>query len=153
MTTMKRNKEISHASADVTRATSLFFAVRRIVRTKLAQGKKYDPSAWLRIETMKFIADSDEPKMKDVADYLSITAPSATTLIGGLMKSGFVVSATDKRDRRTSRLALTAKGKNELRRAVARGTRILGGLFAALSGKELAAFTGALERLKKATDK
>lgn len=132
---------------------SLFFAVRRIVRTKLAQGKKYDPSAWLRVETLKFIADSGEPKMKDVADYLSITAPSATALIGGLMKSGLVASATDKRDRRTSRLTLTAKGKRELKKSVARGTEILGGLFAALSETELTAFTGALERLKEAADK
>ncbi len=130
---------------------SLFFTVRRIVRTRLAQGKKYDPSAWLHIETMKFIADAGGPKMKDVADHLSITAPSATTLIGGLIRSGFVTSSTDRRDRRTSRLVLTAKGKNELRRAVARGTRILNGLFAALSKTELAAFTGALERLKEAS--
>ena len=131
---------------------SLFFSVRRIVRTKLAAGKKYDPSAWLRVETLKFIADSGEPKMKDVADYLSITAPSATSLIGGLMRSGLVASATDKRDRRTLRLTLTVKGRRELKRSLARGMEILGGLFATLSEKELAAFTDALEQLKGAAD-
>lgn len=139
----------THSSKEVAYAASLFFAVRRIMRTRLAKGKKLDPSTWLRIETMKFIADHDGPKMKDVADYLSITAPSATSLVGGLIKSGFVMCSTDGRDRRTSRLALTKRGKAELKSAIAHGIRRLGGLFAALSKTELAVFVAALERLKE----
>ena len=141
-------KKVPHASRDIARAISLFFAVRGIMRTRLAQGKRLDPSTWLRIETMKFILDHDAPKIKDVADYLSITAPSATSLVGGLVKSGFVAYAADTSDRRTSRLALTSAGKAELKSAIARGTKHLRGLFAALSDKELAAFSAALERIK-----
>ena len=140
-----------HSAADVARATSLFFAVRRIVRTKLAEGRKFDPSTWLRVETLKFIADRDEPKMKDVADYLSITAPSATSLVNGLARSGFVTSRADRRDKRASRLALSAKGKIELKKSVTRGTKVLSGLFAALSDTELDAFVAALERIKKSS--
>ena len=146
---MKKRISRTHSSADVARAISLFFAVRGIVRTKLASGRKLDPSTWLRIETMKFIADHDEPKMKDVADYLSITAPSATSLVSGLIKSGLVTGRTDRLDRRASRLMLTRKGKTELKAAFVRGVQILGGLFAALSEAELAAFSGALERIKE----
>ncbi len=144
-------KKCPHAPADVAQAISLFFSVRGIVRTKLAQGRKFNPSTWLRVETMKFIADRDEPKMKDVADYLSITAPSATSLVGGLIRSGFVASTTDRHDRRTSRLVLTAKGKIELKKSVARGTKILNELFSSLSERELAAFVDALERLREAS--
>lgn len=129
-------------------AASLFFAVRGTVRTKLAQGKKLDPSAWLRIETMKFIADHDGPSMRSVADYLSITAPSATSLISGLEKDGLVTRTTDLRDRRSSRLALTRKGKTMLVRTLARGTRILAEVFSPLSSTELAAFARALARIK-----
>jgi DNA-binding MarR family transcriptional regulator len=139
----------THSSSDIARAISLFFAVRGIMRTRLAAGSKFDPSTWLRIETMKFIADHDEPRMKDVADYLSITAPSATSLVSGLVKSGFVTSSAGKSDRRTSRLILTAKGKRELKLAMVRGTKRLASLFAALSGKELAAFSASLERIKE----
>jgi DNA-binding MarR family transcriptional regulator len=142
----------SHASGDVARAISLFFAVRRMMRTTLARGKKLDPSTWLRIETMKFIADHDKPKMKDLADYLSITAPSTTSLVNGLVKSGFVICDTDQYDRRASRLILTKKGKAELKSAIARGIKLLGKLFAALSEAELVAFVGALERLKRTAD-
>ncbi|MHB8710105.1 MAG: MarR family winged helix-turn-helix transcriptional regulator [Minisyncoccota bacterium] len=140
----------THAPRDVARAMSLFSAVRRIMRTRFAQGKKLDPSTWLQIETVKFIADHDKPMMKDIADYLSITAPSATALVGELAKSGLVTSHIGERDRRTSRLALTKKGRAELGKAVARGTRLMSGLFATLSDAELAAFIGALERIKKA---
>lgn len=141
----------THSPEDIACAVSRFFAVRRIIRTELAKGKELDPSSWLHIETMKFIADHDEPKMKDLADYLSITAPSATALVGGLVKSGFVAYSVDEHDRRTSRLMLTTEGKAELKKAISRGIKILGGLFATLSEKELADFMKILEKIKKET--
>lgn len=90
--------------------------------------------------------------MKEIADHLSITAPSATSLIRGLMKSGLVAHAVDRRDKRTARLRLTAKGVIELKESVARGTKLLKGLFTVLSRQELAAFITALERIKEKAD-
>ena len=142
-------KKRTHSAKEIARTLSLFFAVRRIMRTKFASGKKIDPSTWLRIETMKFIADHGEPNMKDVAGYLSITAPSATSLIRGLVESGFVTCSADVRDKRTSRLVLTPKGKAELKTTGARSVRIVGELFSILSEAELAAFSSTLERIKK----
>lgn len=141
-----------HSRKRIERAATLFFAVRGIVRTTLAQGKKLDPSAWLRVETLKSIADSGRPAMRDVADYLSITAPSATSLIGGLVRDGLVARSGDARDRRLQRLALTKKGKTTLARTIARGTRLLGELFAPLSATELSAFTRELERIRDGRD-
>jgi DNA-binding MarR family transcriptional regulator len=138
-----------HSSEDVAYATSLFFAVRRIMRTAFAKNKKLDPSTWLRIETMKFIAENEKSKMKDIAEYLSITAPSATSLMNGLVKNGLVVGRTDRDDRRASQLVLTKKGKAELKKATTLGLRIFCELFSVLSEKELAAFIHALERIKK----
>ena len=131
------------------RAASLFFAVRGIVRTKLARGKKLDPSAWLRVETMKFISDRTRPSMRAVAEHLSITAPSATSLIGGLIKDGLVARGTSSRDRRASELSLTPEGKRMLEKTLARGTKILGEVFGALTPEELAAFTAALASIKE----
>ena len=138
-----------HSAQAVAEAASLFFAVRRVVRTTLAKGKKYDPTTWLHVETMKFIADHDKPKMKDLADYLSITAPSATSLVSGLVKSALVTCDTDRRDRRTSRLALTQKGKAELKATITRGTKLLGELFAVLSAEQLATFSETLKKIKE----
>ncbi len=123
------------------------------MRTELAKqlpkGAKLDPSTWLWVETMKFISEHPEPKMKDVAEYLSITAPSTTSLIGDLVKSGRVECHADKKDKRTSRLLLTQEGKNDLKKAMVRGRKVLGGLFNGLTPSELAAFTSALERIKE----
>ena len=119
------------------------------MRTALAKDKKFDPSTWLRIETMKFIADNEESKMKDIADYLFITAPSATSLVSSLVRSGFVVGRTDRDDRRASRLVLTTKGKAELKKTIARGLKAFNGLFSVLSKGELDSFTRSLKRIKE----
>lgn len=139
----------THSPDDVARTLSAFFAVRRIMRTRFAKGGKVDPSTWVRIETMKFIADHDRPMMKDIAKHLSIVAPSATSLVSGLIASGLVSSQLDARDRRTSRLTLTKKGEGELNRALANGVERLSILFSALSKSELATFNNTLERIKK----
>lgn len=119
------------------------------MRTTLARDTHLDPATWPRIETLKFISDHPEPKMKDIADYLSISAPSATALIRGLVKNGLVSYVPDREDRRMLRLRLTFKGKAELAKAITRGIGLLGALFSVLSPRELAVFTKTLERLKE----
>jgi DNA-binding MarR family transcriptional regulator len=142
---MKKN---THKTENVAEAISLFFAVRRIMNSTFARGKKLDPSTWLRIETMKFISCHEKPKMKDIADYLSITAPSTTSLVNGLIESGLVTSKVDARDRRASLLVLTPAGKKELKLAMKKGVERLSGLFSILSEQELSAFSSSLSRIK-----
>lgn len=137
----------THDQADIARTISRFFAVRGLIRTQLAHGKKTNPSAWLRVEALRFIEREGAPRAKDVADYFSITAPSATSLITGLVKDGLVARKDDPHDRRAHRFALTAKGKRELARVIARGTALLAKLFDPLSERELAQFTALLDRI------
>lgn len=143
-----RKSTHQHPSEAVTRAASLFFAVRGIVRTRLAHGKKLDPSAWLYVETMKFIGDRDRPSMRMLAEHLSITAPSATSLVTRLTRAGLVTRTKNPRDRRASELVLTRKGQARLKRTVERGIGILGEVFSVLTPEEFAAFTAALERIR-----
>ena len=143
---LRGNKQ--NGSRDIARAISLFFAVRGMMRTKFAGGTKLDPSSWLRIETMKFISDHAASNMKDIAHYLSITAPSATSLIRGLVKSGLVEYGIDQQDRRILRLKLTIKGKAELASAIIRGRRRLRSLFLVLSDDELRSFIDALQKIR-----
>jgi DNA-binding MarR family transcriptional regulator len=138
---------MKHSAQKIEKATSLFFLVRCLVRTQLAQGRRLDPSAWLRIETMKFIADNQKPSMGQVAEYLSITAPSATSLVSGLIREGLVVRKVDARDRRASKLELSRKGKSVLLKTIARGTALLGELFSTLSAEDLDAFIRILDQI------
>jgi len=119
-----------------------------MMRAMLAKRAKVDPTTWPRIETLQFIADHPSPKMKDVAEHLSISAPSATALVNGLVTRGLVTHVTDIHDRRSIRLALTKKGRSELKRIITHGTRLLGELFSVLSPAELTRFVATLERLR-----
>lgn len=145
-------KRSHHTASEITRAATLFFMVRGLVRTKLAQGKRLDPYAWLRIETMVYIRDHAGVPMKDVAAYLSITAPSATSLVNALVKAGYVERRADPNDKRTSRVYLTRQGKAKLAKAMRHGMQVLGELFAPFSGKDLAAFTKLLDRIQKGAE-
>ncbi|HVW82597.1 MAG TPA: MarR family transcriptional regulator [Candidatus Paceibacterota bacterium] len=142
---MKTHK---HRKAEVARAATIFFRVRSLVRHKLAGGARLDPYAWLRIETLAYIGEHN-PTMSEIAEYLAITAPSATSLIASLARAGLVARATSKEDRRVLRISLTAKGKATLKAAFARGARIFSGVFAPLSAPELAAFSRLLAKLER----
>ncbi|HFC10584.1 MAG TPA: MarR family transcriptional regulator [Candidatus Kaiserbacteria bacterium] len=146
---MKNSKK--HSSKDIARALSGFFAVKGRIRTQMTQGMKVNPSTWLRLETLKFIEDNKVPRVKDVADYFSITAPSATSLVAGLVRSGLVKRNNDANDRRVARLVLTAKGKRTLYSTMKRGTALLATFFEELSTRELEQFVGFLERLNNVT--
>jgi len=50
--------------------------------------------------------------MKDVADYLSITPPSATSLIDNLIGSGLITRKLNLEDRRIIRIEITKKGSS-----------------------------------------
>lgn len=129
---------------------SLFFSVRGLVRTKLAQGKKLNPSAWLHVETMIYIRDNDGPSMRAIAEHLSITAPSATSLVSVLIKNSIVTRKRDTRDARASRIYLTKKGEKLLVTVQAHGQEILTDVFGPLSRKELATLNKLLEKVLRA---
>jgi DNA-binding MarR family transcriptional regulator len=69
-----------------------------------------------QIETLKYLNEHKTPLMKDVADYLHITRPTATTLINSLVKSGNIKRIVDAKDRRAIKLEITQQGKRELKK-------------------------------------
>ena len=64
-----------------------------------------------QMETLRFIFENKEegPTMKDIAEYLSISAPSATSMIEQLAKKKLVIRKIDVGDRRTVRILSTPK--------------------------------------------
>jgi DNA-binding MarR family transcriptional regulator len=135
------------SSKDIASTASLFFAVRGLVRTRLAEGKKLNPSAWLHVETMIYIRDNDGPSMRAIAEHLSITAPSATSLIAVLIKSGLARRDRDARDARASRIYLTKKGEKLLVATQTHGRKVLASVFAPLSPGELVTLNTLLEKV------
>ncbi len=62
-----------------------------------------------QLDTLTFIAESGTPSMKEIAQHLKITPPSATAIIETMQKNKLVTRVLNDKDRRTIRIALTAK--------------------------------------------
>jgi DNA-binding MarR family transcriptional regulator len=99
---MEKNDQISQI-------ISLIFTIRQTFHEKIA-GTSCCKASPLHIITLKFIKNK-KPLMKEIADYLAITPPSATALVNNFIVLGLVKREEDKDDRRTVRIVMTEKGK------------------------------------------
>lgn len=125
---------------------TLFFSTRQIIRGKLPEGKA-DPNAWLRFQTMRFIEDSKGPTMHDVAAYLRIKAPSATSLIAHLALKGSVRRIAGK-DKRVTRLFLTPRGKKLLAQHDKRSNATMRTVFSEFNAAEIRELVRLLRHLR-----
>jgi MarR family transcriptional regulator, organic hydroperoxide resistance regulator len=92
---------------------NLLFATVKIIKENFSK-QKVDGISLAQIKTLGFIEKKKNPTMKEVADELGITPPSATVLVDSFVLHGLVKRVYNTDDRRTIKLALTIKGKNYL---------------------------------------
>ncbi|HUO56470.1 MAG TPA: MarR family transcriptional regulator [Candidatus Paceibacterota bacterium] len=129
--------------------TSLFFAIRQIIRSKLPTGENSDPNVWLRCETINYIVQEGEPTMQDLAAYLCIRPSSATSLINTLSRAQLVRRVMQADDRRIVRISLTPKGKRVLRGYVKEKTATMHKVFSKLDEAEVHQLVIILRRLRE----
>jgi DNA-binding MarR family transcriptional regulator len=60
-----------------------------------------------QIDTLSFIAEKGNSSMKEIADHLKITPPSATAIVEAMQKKKLITRTGSVADRRTIRVALT----------------------------------------------
>jgi DNA-binding MarR family transcriptional regulator len=134
--------------SDIDAALTLMFEVGRIMRHAMIR-KDILPLPLSYVETLKFVEESGEPTMRDVAGYLRIAAPSATAIAEALVKHGYLARKVDAKDRRVVRLALTGKGAQLLAKAARAKHQALRGLIASLSASDRKAFIRILSKIVK----
>jgi DNA-binding MarR family transcriptional regulator len=127
--------------------TSLFFSTRQIIKQQLPSGES-DPNTWLRFETLRFISESKNPTMQDVAHYLRVKAPSATSLVAHLARTGLIERKGEKQDKRIVRISLTAAGKSEVKSYTARCAKTMQTAFSKLDDREIEALITILRHLR-----
>ncbi len=93
---------------------SLMFNTRRLIKEKAVEESKNSPLSMIHLESLRFITEKKNPTMKELADYLGVTAPTATSLINILIKNKYVKRVSDKNDRRITRLSITAAGRKNV---------------------------------------
>lgn len=86
----------------------------------------------MQLGVLWFITQAGNPTMKDVAEHLRCSPPSATGVVDSLVKAKFLARAADKGDRRSVRLTVTPLGARVLTRGwklmLARMGKLLGKL-------------------------
>lgn len=125
---------------------SLFFEMRQTIRANLPHGQA-DPNAWMRCETLRFIAQRESPTMQDIAKHLRVTAPSATSLVRKLSSLGWIARRAGK-DKRIVRITLTAKGNKEVVRYRKQSERTMRRVFSKLHERDLSHLRRAMRNLR-----
>ena len=83
---------------------------RNIMESIKKEGFKHDLT-FSQVEVIRFIGSSGKETMKNIADYLKITPPSATEIVAEMEKRGLVNRKNDKSDRRVVFIVLTSMAK------------------------------------------
>lgn len=127
---------------------NLFFTARQLMRSRVRSAGKSDPYGWMRLETLRFVDDNESATMHDVAKYLRITAPSATSLVHGLVKRGHLVRAAGKKDKRVVRLSLSRKGRKLLDTYITQSGGIMREVFSKLKPNDVRELARILQLLQ-----
>ncbi|SEC61260.1 DNA-binding transcriptional regulator, MarR family [Amycolatopsis tolypomycina] len=79
-------------------------------------GQPYQQRGWSpsRVLLMLAVQEAGNPRMGDLKDRLGVTGRSITSLVDGVEEEGLLQRVGDPGDRRSTRLEITAKGREHL---------------------------------------
>jgi len=128
---------------------SHMFIMGRLMRDRMHKNLDSGQCTLLEFETLKYIKDTDQPHMRDVAKNFHVTPPAATLLIDSLVKAKLLARVTDPKDRRSVRVAMTAKGRQLLERGITKKVNEMRKIFGILTPAERTHFVTALKKIIK----
>ncbi|MDB5259462.1 MAG: hypothetical protein JWO73_670 [Candidatus Taylorbacteria bacterium] len=82
---------------------------RRTMNESLIEEAERSGCSLSHLEVMKYVAEKEDPSMKDIAAHLRITPPSTSVLIDILVAKKLVIRKQAASDRRTVRIHLAPK--------------------------------------------
>jgi DNA-binding MarR family transcriptional regulator len=125
---------------------NLFFMTNRSLHQHMHK-KVITSLSFLQFLTIQFVREHGPVSMKAIAQFLSITPASTTTLVHGLVETGVLVRIADKKDRRIILLRTTVRGKKQLSDAENQAKRELKKIFIKLSNKDREHLVTVLKKL------
>lgn len=134
------------------RIIQLWMEITRLLRRRMsvACSPGSDQMNPMQVHGMLVIAEHSGITMKEWADHLHVTSPSATSFADRLVKQGWIARSADSENRKLVRLTLLPAGKTALDRAIAEHSAVMHDLFSLLSGDDQAQFARILTNLKEA---
>ena len=119
----------------------------RIMRKNFIRKGHLNSFSIVQFEALYYINEVSQPTMKNIAQFLGITPPSATSIVNALIKMKKIERLNDKKDKRIVKLKLTPLG----RKTVADTTKIISlrmkHIFSKLNEKERSALIKIYKKL------
>lgn len=119
-------------SVNIDEFLTFMFAIRSRLHDQAKAEGGEDYVSILRLKTLHYVSEHSPVSMSDLADFLGVAPPSATTLVNSLVKSKQLARSTDAKDRRSVHLTVTAQGQKTMteakRRLASRIRQLLGQL-------------------------
>jgi DNA-binding MarR family transcriptional regulator len=124
---------------------TLIFNIGQALKEKARTNNK--DYSFLHLHTLHYIKEREGILMREVANYLHITPPSATSLVNSLVKEGLVKRIVDVGDRRTVQLRVTAAGTELLKNSFKKTADMMKKSLNKLSDKEKSNFIIILKKI------
>ena len=134
-------------NASVEELVSLMFMASRLIREQTVGHGTHCSLSVAQIKVLSIAKDGGTPTMKEIANSLLITSPSATAAINQLVKNGHLERIPDKTDRRVIRLKITAKGKKTFDEHYKIFVAKIAEVLKHLNNQEKAAFAGIFKKI------
>lgn len=135
------------AAPSVEHLIALLFSTGRMLREKGGMDDGKQTVSHLHLATLRYVSLEKKPLMRDIATFLCITPPSATSLVHGLVKAGHLERVSNPEDRRHVRLALTPLGKKALTSGMKKKEELMKQVLSVLNDEEREQFAHILEKL------
>ncbi len=133
------------------RIIQLWMEISRLLRKSMS---KKAPGACqmnhLQMHGMLVVAEHPDITMKELADLLHISSPSATSFVDRLVKLSWLERVADTKNRKLVHLRMLPAGKDALAQAVKEHSAVMHGLFSLLSQGDQEQFEKVLLNLKEA---
>jgi DNA-binding MarR family transcriptional regulator len=130
---------------------SLSELVREVGRKlrEMHQNVPGSPINHTSLMVLKIVAERKNPTMKDLADQFGITPPSITALIDPLIEGRFLLREIDRDDRRITRLSISDKGRQILKKSLHLARKGMAGILNQMEEEEVDNLYSSLNHLLK----
>jgi len=135
---------------------NLTFELLRTVRKQFLQKPHMhatDCPSMLQMQVLHMIMEHEGLTMKEVAAFMKVSSPSATSFITRLVNLGLLERVADSKNRKFVRLKITKKGKTQLALKTDMRNKALTNLLSTLTKKDQEDFTRILHALVRTVQK
>ncbi len=129
------------------RVIELMFNVSRLVKNKMSTMAREDHVNWVQIHALCMIQDRKGITMKELANMLMVTAPTATSFVNRLVRDDLVTRQADPKNRKLVRLHLSKKGAKLMQAKIRQRQKLIRGVIAILPAKDQRELVRILENL------